>query len=146
MAVVMIETPYSGDIDRNVRYLALCNNEAALLYDECPYASHGLMTQHPRAEDFFVSDYEEKWNVLTRDSAIEMSQRIRKRCDKTVFYTDLGWSRGMEAAKQYCIDNQLPFEERKLDIAGLSAKIPFCSSDFCNSIVNPESNYTPFLQ
>ena len=57
MAVVMIESPYSGDIDRNIRYLALCGFDSAILHDECAYASHGWMTQHPRSKDFFVS----KW-------------------------------------------------------------------------------------
>jgi len=56
------------------------------------YASHAFMTQHPRAENYYVSDYDQKWTVLGRDRAIEMSQEIRKRCDLTVFYEDLVWS------------------------------------------------------
>ena len=142
----MIESPYSGDIDRNIRYLALCSYDAALLHNECPYASHQSMTQHPRATNLFVSDYDSKWDVLTRESAIAFSQRIRRRCDKTVFYTDRGWSTGMKAAKQFCIDNNLPYEERTLNVAGLSSRVPFCSSEFCYHIINNHLPYKQFLR
>ncbi len=145
MSVVMIESPYSGDIDRNIRYLALCGFDAGVLHDECAYASHGWMTQHPQAKGFFVSDYEKKWDVLTRDQAIGISQRMRKRADKTVFYTDLGWSSGMKAAKAYCEQNGLPFEERTVDISKLSKKITFCSEDFCNAIIH-QKLYDSFLE
>jgi len=39
-----------------------------------------------------------------RDRAIDMSQEMRRRCDLTVFYEDLGWGSGMKSAKQYCED------------------------------------------
>ena len=141
----MIESPYSGDIDRNIRYLALCSFDAGVIHDECAYASHGLMTQHPRAKNFFVSDYDEKWDVLTRDSAIQMSQRIRHRCDKTVFYTDLGWSSGMKAAKKYCEEHNIPFEERTLNADKLSDTIPFCSKDFIQAIIT-NKEYQHYLE
>jgi hypothetical protein len=139
MSVIMIESPYSGDIDRNIRYLALCSFDASVLYDECPYASHACMTQHPRKKDFFVSDYDKKWDVLTRDQAIHMSQRMRSRCDKTVFYADLGWSSGMKAAREYCIKYKLPYEERWVNVNKLSEKIEFCSIDFCNALLRGKS-------
>ena len=145
MSVVMIESPYSGNIDRNIRYLALCGFDSGILHDECSYASHGLMTQHPRSKNLFISDYDKKWDVFTREQAIEMSQRIRKRCDKTVFYVDLGWSSGMKAAKEYCIKNNLPYEERNLNIRRLSRKVEFCSKDFCNAILGGHS-YDYFLE
>ena len=145
MSVVMIESPYSGNIDRNIRYLSLCGFDSGILHDECAYASHGWMTQHPRCKKYFVSDYDTKWDVLTRDQAIERSQRMRIRCDKTIFYTDLGWSSGMKSAKQYCIDNKLPFEERELDVENLSNIIEFCSKSFCDAILNGKS-YDSFLE
>lgn len=141
----MIESPYSGDIDRHIRYLALCGFDAAVLNDECYYASHGLMTQHPRAKNVFVSDYDKKWDILRRDQAIELSQRIRKRCDKTVFYTDLGWSYGMKMAKEYCQQHNLPFEERTLDVERLSERIPFFSEEFCRAIIDQDKKYEGYL-
>ena len=144
MAVVFLESPYSGDIDRNIRYLALCSLDAALLHNECPYASHANMTQHPRAKTMFVSDYDEKWNTVTREQGIELSQRIRLRCDKTVFYTDLGWSSGMYAAKDYCVQRKFPFEERKINIEELSKRVPYCSEEFCNHVL--KGDYMKLLE
>ena len=45
--IIMIESPYSGDIDRNIRYLDIAIADATINYEECPYASHGAMTRHP---------------------------------------------------------------------------------------------------
>jgi hypothetical protein len=146
MAVVMLETPYSGDIDRNVRYLSACSISCSVLYDELVYASHAAMTQHPRAQKVFVSDYDPKWDTLTRDRAIEMSQRMRAKCDTTVFYTDLGWSRGMLDAKKHCEDNTLLFEERRLDIVRLSSAIPFLGMDFLQSLITPGKDVSKFLE
>lgn len=133
--IVMIESPYSGDIDRNVRYLALVSLEAAVIYNELPYASHACMTQHPRHVTYFVSDYDPKWDGLTREQAIEMSQRMRLRCDKTVFYTDLGWSSGMKMARQFCQENNLPYEERQVNAKRLAEHISFCSEDFTLALI-----------
>ena len=83
--LVMLESPYSGDIDRNIRYLDLALVDSELNYNECPYASHAVMTRHPRAKSYFVSDYDDKWNILTRDNAIKVSQNFRHVCTKSVF-------------------------------------------------------------
>lgn len=119
-SVVMIESPYSGDIDRNVRYLQLAMADAMLNHNECPYASHIGMTMHARASKYYCSDYDEKWNLLTREQAIRLSHNIRHRCDFTVFYVDRGWSTGMKAALEYCTKNQLPYEIRSIDTYHLS--------------------------
>jgi len=141
----MIETPYSGDIDRNVRYLLLCMAEAGMLYNELPYATHSYMTQHPRCKTMYVSDYDPKWNVWTRESAIEAGQRMRHRCDRTVFYIDLGWSNGMKAALVYCQLHGLPYEIRRLNYKNLEWKIPFMSEEFSEAIINLE-NYEHMLE
>lgn len=145
-SVVMIESPYSGDIDRNIRYLLLCVAETGTVYDEVPYASHLYMTQHPRCRDFYTCDYDEKWTVLTRDIAIENSQSFRHRCDKSIFYTDLGWSRGMESAKKYCIEHNLLFEERRINIERLSQSVPYLTTDFIEAILNKDEQYVSFLE
>lgn len=144
--IVMIESPYSGDIDRNVRYLLLCMTDAGLLHNELPYASHCYMTQHPRCKNFYVSDYDKKWDVWTRETAIESSQRMRHRCDKTVFYTDRGWSRGMQAAKAYCQSHGLPFEERRLHTEALAERVPFLSTTFTNAIISADQDYSRMLK
>ena len=86
-----------------------------------------------------------KVDVLTRDQAIERSQRMRSRCDITVFYTDMGWSSGMKAAKKYCIDNDMNYEERTLDVKSLANLISFCTEEFCDAILNRKS-YDSYLE
>lgn len=44
MKRVIIESPYAGDIDRNLRYLRACMADC-LRRGEAPFASHGLYTQ-----------------------------------------------------------------------------------------------------
>ena len=94
--LVFVETPYSNDIDRNVRYLMLCGFDAATRH-ELGVNTHGSMTQHPCCPTYFVPDNSQKWNVLTREGAINLGQALRVAAKKTVFYEDLGWSTGMKA-------------------------------------------------
>lgn len=149
--VVFCESPYSANaetgasIDRHLRYLNLVMSEMALVYGECPYASHAYMTQHPRSQGFFVTDYDSKWNILTRERAIAASQAIRHRCDRTVFYTDLGWSRGMTAAKAYCTAHGLPFDERQIDAKRLAAECPRLTEEFTRAIIDPKQDYTALM-
>jgi hypothetical protein len=143
--LVMVESPYSGDIDRNVRYLQLCHIDCSIVRGEVPYSSHSYMTQHPRAKSMFVSDYDAKWDILTREEAIAASQLVRARCDKTVFYTDRGWSSGMKAAKIFCQTHGLPFEERTLNIPALAAKASFLTEAFCQAVVGNQA-YEQYLE
>lgn len=135
-SVVMIESPYSGDIDRNIRYLNIAITESKLLYGECPYAGHAYLTQHARNKDHFCSNSNKKWSVLGRDVSVERCNIIRHRCDKTVFYTDRGWNTGMKLAKEYCEKNNLPYEERQVNVDKLSSELPILSSDFCLAVIN----------
>ena len=134
-ALVFIETPYSNDIDRNVRYLMLCGFDAAARH-ELGVSTHGSMTQHPACKTYFVPDGDPKWDVLTRDGAIELGQALRMAAKKTVFYEDLGWSRGMKAGMQFCVENKLPFEVRKLDVKNvLSFKGKMISQAFIEDLI-----------
>jgi len=119
--------------------------DSGVLHGEMPVASHAYMTQHPRAKNYFVSDYADKWDVFTRDQAIARAQALRHMCSKTIFYVDRGWSMGMKAAKEYCQTHNLPFEERTLNVKTLAQKIPFCSVELSQAIINGE-NYHQFLQ
>jgi hypothetical protein len=44
MIPVVIESPYAGDVERNLRYVRACMRDC-LLRGEAPYASHALYTQ-----------------------------------------------------------------------------------------------------
>jgi hypothetical protein len=92
--MVMLETPYSGNLDRNLRYLMLCGFDA-YARGEMPVATHAFMTTHPAARHYYVSNYAREWDVYSREQAIVRGQVLRRRCDLTVMYDDLGMSTGM---------------------------------------------------
>jgi hypothetical protein len=136
--MVVIESPYSGDVDRNIRYLNLAMADSSVLYNEAPYASHSYMTQHGRASKFFVSDYDDKWTVLSRDGAIKVSDTIRKRADLAVFYVDRGWSSGMKAAVQFYKDNGISYIERTVNRDELAKNVELYTREFCDAIIDDQ--------
>lgn len=139
---VFIESPYSGDIDRNVRYLMLCKLDS-MVRGEMPCSSHCDMTQHPAKLDYYVSDYEDEWDIYNREQAIEISQSLRSMCEKTLFYTDLGLSRGMKEGIEFCKENDIKYEMRKIDCDNiLSLKPALISYEFIDAIVSGK----PYLE
>lgn len=104
MILVIVESPYAGDVDLNMRYLRACLRDC-ILRGESPYASHGLLTQPGVLDDL---DPEQ------RALGIAAGFAWREAAAVTVFYTNLGWSNGMRAALRDCIDRGLPHELRGL--------------------------------
>ncbi len=99
MIPVILETPYAaipGDpvrtIEYHLRYLRTCMWDAIVNHGEAPLASHGLYTQPGVLRD---EDPKE------RELGIQAGFAWRAVAKKTVIYTDLGISRGM----QYGIDH-----------------------------------------
>lgn len=141
---VFVESPYSGDIDRNIRYLKLCKYDC-WARGEMPCSSHDDMTQHPVKLDFYASDYEKKWDIYTREGAINGAHSLRILCSKTVFYVDLGFSDGMKSAIEYCRKNNITVEMRKLNYDNvLSLKADLISYDFIDAIIKGKP-YAEFL-
>jgi hypothetical protein len=104
MRRVIIESPYACDVERNLEYLRACLHDS-IMRGEAPYASHGLYTQPGVLDD---NDPEE------RRRGIEAGFAWWEDADRVVFYTDLGWSRGMLAAKERAIEREEVFEYRQL--------------------------------
>lgn len=104
MMTVVIETPYAGDIEKNMRYLRACMRDC-LLRHEAPYASHTLYTQPGVLRD----DVPEE-----RKLGIEAGFAFRSRMDKTVVYTDLGYSTGMKYGIKHATEIGHPIEYRQL--------------------------------
>jgi len=102
---VFVESPYSGDREKNIKYAIRCMQDC-LLRGEAPFLSHLLYTQD---ENGFVSDDDSDRQLIGREAAISASHSWRTVSDLTVFYVDLGWSKGMLAAKEYCEINKYPF-------------------------------------
>lgn len=105
MKRVIVESPFAGDIETNLRYVRACMRDC-LLRDEAPYASHALYTQPGVLRDDVPGE---------RAYGIAAGFEWRQSAQLTVFYTDHGWSRGMLQGKEDCIAKGLPFEERSLD-------------------------------
>ena len=144
-ACVFVESPYSGPVSHNLRYLNLCGLDA-YARGEMPVATHAFMTTHPAAAGYFVSDYDKKWDILSRKQAIARGQVLRRRCDLTVLYLDRGMSKGMGEAMAYCKANGLPFETRYLDVDRvLALKAPLITRDLIEAILST-ADLKPLLQ
>jgi len=87
MRRVTVESPYAGDIERNLRYLRACMRDC-LLRGEAPFASHALYTQPGVLRDEIPAE---------RELGIEAGFAWRAAADATIFYQDLGTTRGMLA-------------------------------------------------
>ena len=85
MRRVIVESPYAGDVDRNVAYARAAMRDC-LLRGEAPYASHLLYTQPGVLDD---NDPEER--KLGIEAGLAWGGLAT-----TVVYTDRGISPGME--------------------------------------------------
>lgn len=102
LKLVVLESPYSGDVVSNKAYLQECIRDC-VRRGESPYASHQMLT-----EAFNDLDPHERALGITVGFAWRRVAAI------TVFYVDRGWSRGMRLALDDCESNGLPYEERTL--------------------------------
>jgi hypothetical protein len=104
MRLVIVESPYAGDVEANVLYARACVRDS-LERGEAPIASHLLYTQ-PGVLDDHVP-HERQWGI---DAGLAW----RKVADATVVYQDRGVTTGM----QYGIDAAraagVPVEYRNL--------------------------------
>jgi hypothetical protein len=86
MRLVIIESPYAGDIPANVEYARACVRDS-LSRGEAPIASHLLYTQVGILRDEVPN--ERQWGI---DAGLAW----RHVSDATAVYTDRGMSNGME--------------------------------------------------
>lgn len=101
---VIIESPYAGDIEKNLRYVRACMRDC-LLRGEAPFASHALYTQDGVLRDEVP---EERMHGITAGFA------WRETAEATVVYTDLGTSKGMEYGIAHATELGHPIEYRQL--------------------------------
>lgn len=83
--IVVIESPYAGDVDLHIAYLRACIRDS-LLRGESPMASHGLYTQPGVLDDCVPAE---------REHGIEAGLRLYDVAGKGAVYQDLGISDGM---------------------------------------------------
>jgi hypothetical protein len=109
---IIIESPYSGDIEANIAYLEKCMADSYFTRDEAPIATHLLWTRlspDPKTTTY-VPDTEDG-----RKRALEKCRQLRKKVGRVAFYTDKGWSNGMKQARKECEEDGIPWEERSLE-------------------------------
>jgi len=99
---VILESPYGGNIDRNVKYAQMCMRDS-IERGEFPYASHLML---PGVLD--------DNNKLERKIGIEIGLEWGKCAAKTVVYRDLGITKGMQMGIESAVANGRPVEYRKL--------------------------------
>lgn len=83
--LVIIESPYAGDVEANEEYLNACLHDS-LMRGEAPFASHGLYTRPDVLDDTIPAE---------RTHGIEAGLAWAERADATIVYTDRGISTGM---------------------------------------------------
>ncbi len=95
MKIVILESPYAGDVERNVRYARRCMMDS-LGRGEAPMVSHLLYTQV--LDDTVPSE---------RERGIAAGLAWRQVAQASVVYEDHGISKGMQhgiaAAQKACI-------------------------------------------
>jgi hypothetical protein len=107
MTLVAIESPYAGsleEIERNLRYLRAAMADCFSL-GEAPYASHGLYTQPGVLRDEVPGE---------REQGIAAGFSWAALAAKRVFYTDLGWSPGMDRGLKEALRLGQTIETRKV--------------------------------
>lgn len=86
MRLVIVESPFAGDVEANLAYVRECMADC-LRRGEAPFASHALYTQPGVLDDTKPEE---------RALGIEAGLCWGAMAEATVVYTDRGISRGME--------------------------------------------------
>ena len=105
MRRVIIESPYAGDVETNVRYARACVRDS-LLRGEAPIASHLLYTQDGVLRDDVPE--ERRWGMAAGMAWVEVAEA-------TVVYTDLGISPGMKAGTKRAYNAGVEVEYRSIE-------------------------------
>lgn len=104
MRLVIVESPYAGDIEKNLTYLRECMRDC-FSRGEAPFASHGLYTQPGVLDD---------GNQAERVKGMEAGFEWGSAADATVVYLDRGLSRGMAEGIKAAREELHPVELRWL--------------------------------
>ena len=105
MRRIILESPYAGDVVRNLDYARKCVRDS-VLRGEAPIASHLLFTQPGILDDSVPEE---------RELGITAGLAWVPFADAMVLYCDLGMSPGMTEAMKYAQRHGLPTEVRCID-------------------------------
>lgn len=104
MKLVIIESPYAGDVEANTKYAQRCIFDS-LNRGEAPFASHLLYTQV--LDDAVPSQ---------RKMGIEVGFAWGEKADLVAVYTDKGVSKGMEFGIERAGVLGIPIEWRTIEL------------------------------
>jgi hypothetical protein len=104
MKKVIIESPYAGNIEQNIKYARACLKDS-LDRNEAPLASHLLYTQEGVLDDTVENE---------RMQGINAGLAWLEVADLHVFYIDYGMSKGMEYARRFSMGSGVKVEFRKI--------------------------------
>lgn len=102
MKIVVIASPYAGDVEDNLEYLNGCIFDS-LMRDECPYASHAL---YPPVLDDNIPEQ--------RERGMRAGYEQIRRADLLAVYMDRGISKGMREEINFAQKWRIPVEQRWL--------------------------------
>lgn len=102
--LVVLETPYAGDVEENIKYARACIRDC-LMRGEAPIASHLLYTQPGILDDNVPEE---------RRQGIAAGLAWLKVADKSVVYTDKGISSGVQGGIDAAKAAGVPVEYRRL--------------------------------
>ena len=105
MNIVVIESPYAGDVDRNLRYVRAAMRDC-LHRGESPYASHALLTQEGVLDDDIPAE---------RKAGMKAGFQFHHVADVVAVYEDLGISGGMKAGIAHAKKLGADVEYRRID-------------------------------
>jgi hypothetical protein len=105
MPLVILESPFAGNVETNLKFARACMRDS-LNRGEAPFAMHLLYTQ----EGILKDDIPEE-----RNWGIEAGLAWGKCASKTVVYTNLGVTEGMEKGIQRAREDGREIEYRELD-------------------------------
>jgi len=108
MKLVILESPFAGDVDANIAYARRCVRDS-LSRGEAPIASHLLYTQPGILNDDVEA--ERQWGI---DAGLAWSFAA----EATVVYVDRGVSRGMKYGIANAEKMGRPIEYREIDRPG----------------------------
>jgi hypothetical protein len=112
MRLVILESPYAGEIEHNVKYARACVRDS-LLRGEAPIASHLLYTQEGILDDKIPKE---------RNLGIAAGLAWTDHADATVVYIDFSISPGMKFGIQNAEEHGRPVEYRFLYSVSINAE------------------------
>lgn len=107
MRLVILESPYAGDVISNLTYARMWMRDC-LLRGEAPFASHLLYTQDGILDDKLPAE---------RAAGIEAGLQWGAAAEATVVHTDFGISSGMAQGVKRAKEMGRPIEYRTLQAA-----------------------------